>query len=203
MAVVVVDYQGGNVRSVVNVLKHLGASVVISNKAKDIAEAEHVILPGQGHFGACARELKTAGLWQALSDRIQNNKAFLGICVGFQLLYEESEESPGVQGFGLIPKKITKFTAGEHGKVPHMGWNNIQTAKDSALFKGIKNNADFYFVHSYFAPQQEGKDLKQSLCEYGASFVAAIEKGAVWGCQFHVEKSQQAGLRVLQNFLAI
>lgn len=198
--IVVLDYGMGNLRSVSKALEHLGAEVLVTSKASDLARADKVVLPGVGAFGDASRELEAAGLFTPLIDYIRKGGLFLGICLGLQLLFEESEESPGARGLGIFPGKVRLFRS-PNVKVPHMGWNQIQILKPHPLLQGIPDQSYFYFVHSFYAPA-DIQGVSAADCVYGAeTFSAALGTETLFAAQFHPEKSQTAGLRMLKNFV--
>jgi len=200
MNVTLLDYGAGNVRSVRNAIKKLGFSVEDVVSPEDILTAEKLIFPGVGSFGLVMDRLRAAGYVEPLRRRILEDKPFLGICVALQALYEGSEETPGVKGLGVIPGQIKRFPAGSLS-VPQIGWNGIKQQKSSRLLNGY-DGEKLYFVHSYHAPvEQHSRDWYLSLTDYGYEFVSAVERGNVSAFQFHPEKSGEAGLRILENFL--
>lgn len=195
----VVDYGSGNLRSVCKALEASGASASLISEASQLAEMDAVVVPGVGSFGDCAANLQGAGLWDPLRQWIQADRPYLGICLGYQLLFESSEESPGVSGLGALPGKVVRFS--ESGlKVPHMGWNSL-TNLTGPLFEGLPEETAFYFVHSFY-PVPADAALASSLCDYGGPFAASVSRGQLHATQFHPEKSQAAGLAVLRNFLS-
>ncbi len=200
MVVTLLDYGAGNVRSIRNALYELGHAVENVKTAEDILSAEKLIFPGVGSFGLVMHRLQQSGYIEPLRQRILENKPFLGICVALQALFEGSEESPGVPGLGIINGQVVRFPETELS-VPQIGWNGIRLQKESKLFSGYENEK-LYFVHSYHAPVgQATKDWALALTDYGYTFVSAVEKGNVSAFQFHPEKSGEAGLRILNNFL--
>lgn len=195
----VVDYGSGNLRSVCKALEASGASTTLVSEASRLAGFDAVVVPGVGSFGDCAANLQATGLWDPLRAWIQAGRPYLGICLGYQLLFESSEESPGVSGLDVLPGTVIRFSdAGL--KVPHMGWNSVTDLK-GPLFEGLPEKTSFYFVHSFF-PMPKDPSLASSTCEYGRRFAASISRGALHATQFHPEKSQAAGLAVLRNFLS-
>lgn len=203
MRVGLVDYGGGNLRSVENALHALGVDPVIVSGPNQLEDLTHLILPGQGEFGDVMGNLSKRGLVDPLRKWISAGKPYFGICVGFQILFEGSDEAPGVDGLGIVKGKCVRFTEASGKKIPQMGWNSaVSEEKDSRFWKGLGEEPYFYFVHSYF-PIPEDDEWKVSKTDYdGESFVATVEKGAVLACQFHPEKSQDAGLRLIENFLS-
>jgi len=192
-----IDYGSGNIRSVENALKHEGAEVELVSDPSRLASAKGVILPGVGAFGDCVTGLQSRGMWGPIRDWLSADKPFLGICVGYQLLFEEGEESPGVRGFGFFNGRVRKFQTSAL-KVPQIGWNGLEVTQHT-LWQGLPTNAHVYFVHSYFpAPLDESTVIARST--YGETFAAACALGRVAGVQFHPEKSQNVGLSILRNF---
>ena len=195
----VVDYGSGNLRSVCKAFEASGASTVLVSGASQMNGLDAVVVPGVGSFGDCAANLRATGLWDPLREWIAAGRPYFGICLGYQLLFESSEESPGVTGLGVFPGKVVRFT--DRGlKVPHMGWNSVSNLK-GPLFDGLPEETSFYFVHSFY-PVPADPSLASSTCEYGCRFAASISRGALHATQFHPEKSQAAGLAVLRNFLS-
>ncbi len=200
MVVTLLDYGAGNVRSVRNALFKLGHTVKNVETAEDIVTAEKLIFPGVGSFGLVMHRLQEGGYVEPLIRRIKENKPLLGICVALQVLFEGSEESPGVHGLGIIPGQVVRFRESSLS-VPQIGWNGVRQQKDSRLFKGYENEK-LYFVHSYHAPVNEAtRDWILTVTDYGYEFVSAVEKGNISASQFHPEKSGKAGLQILHNFL--
>lgn len=197
--VAVIDYGAGNLHSVKNALEFLGAECVITSDRETILGAEHVILPGVGAFGDAMRSLGEKGLTEVVRAAADGTRPFLGICLGLQLLFEESEECPGVEGLGIFKGRVVKIP--EAGlKIPHMGWNNITLAKESRILP--QNEPFVYFVHSYYIKPDE-EDLVSAYTEYGAPLAVAVERGNVFATQFHPEKSGDAGMEILRRFLAL
>jgi glutamine amidotransferase len=202
MPIVIVDYDAGNLRSVQKAFEKIGARAVVSRRPDDVLTAEALVLPGVGAFGECMAHLEKFGLVGPVTDFIASGKPFLGICVGYQILFEESEESPGVRGLGVLKGKCLKFAPPPEAglKVPHMGWNQVSFTKSGQLFKGVADGSDFYFVHSYYPKPEE--DITVASTGYGITFASAVERGSLLAVQFHPEKSQRTGLAVLRNFTA-
>jgi len=195
--IAIVDYGMGNLRSVANAIKKLDGDFVITKKKDVIKDSTAVVLPGVGAFGKCIENLKKLELFDMLKDLILNDKRYLGICLGMQVLFDASEEAPGISGMGIIKGNVAKFKGDV--KVPHMGWNSIEVQKDNPIFNGIKSGEHFYFVHSYHvAPEDES--CAAGRCSYGYEFVCAVEKENIMGTQFHPEKSSKRGLQILKNF---
>lgn len=197
--IAIIDYGAGNLHSVKNALDYIGAEAEITGSAERIAAADSVILPGVGAFGDCMASLEKNGLIEAVKTAAASGKPFLGICLGLQLLFEESEESPGVKGLGIFKGKIVKIPDNGGLKIPHMGWNNINLTKKSKILSG---SPFVYFVHSYYL-QTEEKDLVSAYTEYGQRLDIAVERGNVFAVQFHPEKSGSAGMEILKKFAAL
>jgi glutamine amidotransferase len=199
--IALIDYGSGNLRSVHNALRHEGAEPRLVSDAHGLRDADALVLPGVGAFGDCVDGLRTRGLWEPLQEWLASDKPFLGICVGYQLLFDESEESPGVAGFGHFAGRVKRFsTAGL--KVPQIGWNQLQlTQPNHPLWKNLPPNPHVYFVHSYF-PAPKDPSIIAARAEYGEEFAAAVAKGNVAAVQFHPEKSQDVGLAILRNFVS-
>jgi glutamine amidotransferase len=202
MKLVIVDYGMGNLRSVEKALERLGSPPIISSKAEDLAEADGLIVPGVGAFGDAMQELERLELVEPLRAKVREGVPLLGICLGLQILFEESEEAPGVAGLGLVRGKVRRFVLPPNFKIPHMGWNSLSLSPSSRLFRGIPENAHVYFVHSYFVDPVDPQVIA-ARSDYGGPFTAAIEQGNLFGVQFHPEKSQAIGLRILANYTEI
>jgi glutamine amidotransferase len=203
--IAIIDYDMGNVRSVQKGFEAVGHQAVITRNRRVIADASHVVLPGVGAFGDCMRNLESYDLIDPIHQSIASGKPFLGICLGLQLLFTESEEFGSHKGLNVIAGKVVRFpsTSTEGGlgrlKIPHMGWNAICLKKPSPLLKGLSDGCYMYFVHSYYvAPADE--DMVCTATDYGTTFVSSIERDNIFACQFHPEKSQEGGLKMLQNF---
>lgn len=204
MIVALIDYGAGNLRSVANALNELGITPRIVAEAADLEGTTHLVLPGVGSFGDCMARLEERGLVSALRQRIAAGMPYFGICLGYQILFEESEETPGVAGLGIFPGKVTRFQEQPGLKIPHMGWNSVvPAAPGSGLWKGLGAEPYFYYVHSYF-PVPADPSIIAATTTYGAdAFTGAIRSGAIFACQFHPEKSQNAGIRLLRNFFEV
>lgn len=200
--IVMIDYDAGNIKSVEKALLYLGQKAVITRDPETILRADGVILPGVGAFGDAMEKLHTYGLVQVIRQCVQENKPFLGICLGLQLLFESSEESPGVDGLGLLRGKVVKLPVKTGLKIPHIGWNDLKFPNTGRLFQGIKDGVFVYFVHSYYLMAEE-PDIVTATTEYGTVIHASVEKGNVFACQFHPEKSSETGLRILRNFVKV
>jgi imidazole glycerol-phosphate synthase subunit HisH len=194
----VVDYGSGNLRSVCKALEAVGASVSFVTKAAELDALDAVVVPGVGAFGDCAQNLRRSGLWEPLSEWLEAGRPYLGICLGYQLLFESSEESPGSRGLGFLPGRVIRFR-GERLKVPHIGWNDLRDVR-GPMYKSLPAAPYFYFVHSYF-PVPANDDIVSARCDYGGTFAASISNAHLHATQFHPEKSQSAGLTLLKNFL--
>ncbi|MBI4664783.1 MAG: imidazole glycerol phosphate synthase subunit HisH [Nitrospinae bacterium] len=204
MPAVIVDYDVGNLRSVQKAVEKTGARTLVSSNPADVLSAEALILPGVGAFGECMANLGKYGLLNPVREYLRSGKPFLGICVGYQLLFEESDEFGPITGLNVFPGKCVRFSFPKESraKIPHMGWNQARITKKSRLFEGIADGTDFYFVHSYFPIP--GADIVCATTEYaGQTFASAVENGNIFATQFHPEKSQRAGLAVLANFARV
>lgn len=195
----VVDYGSGNLRSVGKALEAAGAAVRLVSNRNQLDQLDAIVVPGVGSFGDCARNLRRSGMWDPLRTWIQSGRPYLGICLGYQLLFESSEETPEEKGLGVLPGRVVRFAASGL-KVPHMGWNTLEDTRGK-LFAGTPAAPSFYFVHSYH-PVPDDKSCISSLCDYGGPFAASVSQGTLHAVQFHPEKSQAAGLSLLRNFLA-
>ena len=200
--IAVIDYDAGNIRSVEKALTYLGSEPVISRDPAVLLQADHVILPGVGNFGDAMGNLENYGLVPVIHTLIERGTPFLGICVGLQLLFEESEESPGKKGLGILKGKIRKIPSAEGLKIPHMGWNSLSFEKPCPLFEGTGDAPYVYFVHSYYLDAAD-KSIVTATTRYGVTIDAAVEQGNLFACQFHPEKSSEVGLQFLKNFLAV
>lgn len=195
----IIDYDAGNIRSVEKALTYLGEESVVSRDPETLFKAEKVILPGVGSFGDAMENLHKYGLVSVIRDMIKEGKPFLGICLGLQLLFESSEESPGVDGLGILKGRILRIPAAQGLKIPHMGWNSLHLQNQGRLFRDIPEEAYVYFVHSYYLKAEEPEIVK-AVTSYGTEIHASVEKDNVFACQFHPEKSSQTGLKILENF---
>ena len=200
--VAIIDYDAGNIRSVENAVRFLGHEGKVTADAGEILAADHIILPGVGAFGDAMQRLQDRGLIPAIRAAVEAEKPFLGICLGLQLLFEESEESPGVAGLGLLPGKIRRIPDGDGRKVPQIGWNDLTYPKESIFFKGVPEGSYVYFVHSYYLEAGDPADVA-ARTQYGVQIDAAVEHGMLFACQFHPEKSERIGMQILTNFLAV
>lgn len=200
--IAIIDYGAGNLQSVYKAFCHIGCNCVITRDRGQILAADGAVLPGVGSFGDTADSLDRLDLRNTVIEFINSGKPFLGICLGLQLLFPSSEESPGANGLGVFEGEIKKIPKGEGLKIPHMGWNSLVITPGSRLFKGIEKNPYVYFVHSYFLNAGD-KSIVAATTEYGVTIDAAVEKGNVFATQFHPEKSGETGLEILKNFAEI
>lgn len=200
--VAIIDYDAGNIRSVEKAARLLGHEAVVTRKREEILSADHVILPGVGAFGDAMDKLHRYGLVSVIRETVEEGIPFLGICLGQQLMFESSEEAPGVEGLGLLPGKILRIPDGENLKIPHIGWNSLRFPNPGRLFQGIAEGAYVYFVHSYYLKADDPQIVKATT-EYGTLIHASVERGCLFACQFHPEKSSETGLKILQNFLEV
>lgn len=199
---VIIDYDAGNIRSVEKALLALGEDAAITRDKDTLLKADRVILPGVGSFGDAMDKLNAYGLVQIIREVIDQGTPFLGICLGLQLLFEKSEESPGVPGLGILPGEILRIPDGGGLKIPHIGWNSLKFPHDGKLFEGIDEEAYVYFVHSYYLKAAD-EEIVKATTEYGTIIHASVEKDNVFACQFHPEKSSEVGLSILKNFIRI
>ncbi|MBC8573834.1 imidazole glycerol phosphate synthase subunit HisH [Jingyaoa shaoxingensis] len=195
----IIDYDAGNLRSVEKALQYLGKETIVTRDPEQIRKADKVILPGVGAFGDAMKKLQEYHLDTLIREIADSGKPLLGICLGLQLLFEESEESPGVKGLGVLEGKIRRIPEGEGLKVPHIGWNSLHLEHNGRLFRNIPENSYVYFVHSYYLEAKAPEIVKAST-EYGVHIHASVEKNNLFACQFHPEKSSETGLQILKNF---
>lgn len=200
--IAIIDYDAGNIRSVEKALQFLGAETCVTRDEKEILAADHVILPGVGAFGDAMHKLRNYGLEGVIHQVVAQKTPFLGICLGLQLLFEASEEAEGVKGLGILPGRIVRIPETPGLKIPHIGWNSLQFPSAGRLFEGIAKEPYVYFVHSYYL-QAEEPEIVKATTEYGVTIHASVEKGNVFACQFHPEKSSDVGMQILKNFIAI
>ncbi len=197
--IAIIDYDAGNLRSVEKALQYLGKETIVTRDPEQIRKADKVILPGVGAFGDAMKKLQEYHLDTLIHEIADSGKPLLGICLGLQLLFEESEESPGVEGLGILEGKIRRIPEGEGLKVPHIGWNSLHLEHNGRLFRNIPENSYVYFVHSYYLEAKDPEIVKAST-EYGVHIHASVEKNNLFACQFHPEKSSETGLQILKNF---
>lgn len=200
--IAIIDYGAGNLRSAQKAFEHLGATATITNDPAVIAAAPGVVLPGQGAFGSCMEGLRAAGLVEPTLAAIRSGRPFMGICVGMQLLFEESEEAPGVRGLSVFPGKCVRFPRDAERKVPQMGWNQLRVVQRHPVLAGIEDGAYVYFVHSYY-PVLRDESVAATRTDYGVDYVSSVARDNVWAGVFHPEKSQQVGLKLLGNFVTM
>lgn len=200
--IAIIDYDAGNIKSVEKALQKLGQEVVITRDADTILNADKVILPGVGAFGDAMANLKKYKMDQVIYQVVEKGTPFLGICLGLQLLFEKSDESKGVAGLGILKGEICKIPDQEGLKIPHMGWNSLHLQNEGRLFKNIEEGAYVYFVHSYYLKAEE-EEIVKATTEYSTHIHASVEKGNVFACQFHPEKSSDVGMQILKNFVEL
>ena len=200
--IAIIDYDAGNIKSVEKAVLSLGEKAVITRNARTILSADGVILPGVGAFGDAMEKLHSYGLVDVIHECVKKEIPFLGICLGLQLMFESSEESPEVEGLHLLDGKILRIPAGSGLKIPHIGWNNLHFPNKSRLFRGIPEDSYVYFVHSYYL-KAEDEAIVAASTEYGVPIHASVERKNVFACQFHPEKSGDVGLRILENFIRL
>ena len=200
--IAILDYDAGNIKSVEKALQLLGEETVLTRDRDTILSADHVILPGVGAFGDAMENLERYGLVEVIHEVVRRQIPFLGICLGLQLLFESSEETPGVKGIAILKGKILRIPETDGLKIPHMGWNSLHLQNQGRLFASIPEDTYVYFVHSYYL-QADDPSIVKATCNYGTTIHASVEQGNVFACQFHPEKSSTWGLEILKNFAAI
>ena len=200
--IAIIDYDAGNVKSVEKAIQSLGYEAVLTRDKDTLLKADHVILPGVGNFGACMQNIEKYGLKDVIYKIVESKTPFLGICVGLQLLFESSEESPETKGLGVLKGKIKRLPETEGLKIPNIGWNDLKYNKNSRLFNGIDEGEFVYFVHSYYL-EADDEDIVTSTIDYGTVVHASVEYENVFATQFHPEKSSDIGLKILENFLEV
>ena len=200
--IAIIDYDAGNIKSVEKAMRYLGQDVEITRDRERILAADKVILPGVGAFGDAMEKIRQYGLEEVIRQVVDRGTPFLGICLGLQLLFEESEESPGAKRLGILKGKIRRIPGGEGLKIPHMGWNTLELSGDGRLFRGVPEEPFVYFVHSYYLEAQE-EEIVKAVTWYGTKIHASVEKENVFACQFHPEKSSSTGLLMLKNFVEL
>lgn len=200
--IAIVDYDAGNLKSVQKALDLLGEESIITRDFKSIEKADKVILPGVGAFGMAMTNLKKYELDKVIHEVCDKGVPFLGICLGLQLMFDGSEENEGVEGLGLLPGDIVRIPEQEGLKIPHIGWNSLELKNEGRLFEGLEKNPYVYFVHSYYLRAKEPEIVK-AVTEYSTTIHASVEKGHIFACQFHPEKSSRVGLTILKNFAGI
>lgn len=200
--IAIIDYDAGNIRSVEKALRFLGQEALVTKNREAILGADKVILPGVGSFGDAMGKIRQYGLERVIGEVIGKDTPFLGICLGLQLLFERSDETPGVPGLGILKGEILRIPDGEGLKIPHMGWNSLTFPNAGRLFRGISKEAYVYFVHSYYLKAADER-IVTAAAEYGTYIHASVEQGNVFACQFHPEKSGSVGLGILKNFIEL
>lgn len=200
--IAIIDYDAGNLKSVEKALVSLGEEVLVSRDSSEILQADKVILPGVGSFGDAMNNLDKFGLVDTIKKVAGIGTPFLGICLGLQLLFKESDETPGAEGLDILPGKILKIPAKDGFKIPHMGWNSLDIKPEERLFKGLEGNPYVYFVHSYYLKAAD-EGIVAATTEYTTHIHASVESGNVFACQFHPEKSSDVGLKILKNFASL
>ena len=198
--IAIIDYDAGNMKSVQKALDYLGAEYKVTRDINELRMSDKLILPGVGAFGDAMEKLNSYGLTSEIQKLVADGKPILGICLGMQVMFEESEESPGVKGLSLLPGKVVRFSESHGLKIPQIGWNSISFPKESKLFEGIKEESYVYFVHSYYV-QAADVSVVAATTEYGDHVHAAVERGNIYACQFHPEKSSDVGLKILENYV--
>lgn len=197
--IAIIDYDAGNIRSVEKAFACLGERTVVSRDPSVLMKADKVVLPGVGSFGDAMGNLRKYGLVPVIHDMVNSGKPLLGICLGLQLLFESSEETPGAEGLGILKGRILKIPSAPSLKIPHMGWNSLHLQNNGRLFRDIPEDTYVYFVHSYYL-QAEEPEIVKAVTDYSTEIHASVEKGNVFACQFHPEKSSRYGLKILENF---
>ena len=200
--VAMIDYDAGNIKSVEKALQKLGTDVVITKDPQVILNADKVILPGVGSFGDAMNNLRKYGLDEVIHHVVEKGTPFLGICLGLQLLFERSDESPEATGLGILKGEILRIPDAEGLKIPHMGWNSLHLQNNGRLFRGLKENDYVYFVHSYYLKAAD-EEIVKATTDYSVNIHASVEKDNVFACQFHPEKSSDVGLQILKNFVEL
>ncbi len=200
--IAIIDYDAGNIKSVEKALEYLQADYILTNDPDRLLEADRVILPGVGAFGDAMHKLQAAGLVPVIKQIIEKGTPFLGVCLGLQLLFEGSEEAPGVAGLGILKGHVLGIPQAEGLKIPQIGWNSLRFPNRGRLFDGIEENAFVYFVHSFYLKATD-PSIVTATCEYGVTVHASVESGNVFACQFHPEKSSETGLKILKNFISV
>ncbi len=198
--IAIVDYGAGNLHSVKSAFDYLGSNTIITSTPSEIESASGVILPGVGSFGDAMKSMQESGLVDVIKNSATSGKPFLGICLGLQLLFENSEESPDVSGLGILPGKIVKIPSDNGLKVPHIGWNSLDVVNQDGIFKGLEKEPYVYFVHSYYLKADNAEDVAANT-HYGVEINCAVQRDNLCAVQFHPEKSGETGLKILSNFI--
>ncbi|MDD5560516.1 MAG: imidazole glycerol phosphate synthase subunit HisH [Candidatus Omnitrophica bacterium] len=203
MKIAIIDYGMGNIHSVSKAIELCGGKPIVTNKKSQLNSCGKIVLPGVGAFDDAVAELEKLGLSSVIKEEIKNGKPFLGICLGMQLLFEDSQEAKSKEGLGILKGRVVKFSSKLGQKIPHMGWNNLEDLLSGCLLlKGIKANDQVYFCHSYY-PEPIDKTAIAATCGYGVKFACALAKDNIYGVQFHPEKSQAVGLKIIKNFIEL
>ena len=200
--IAIIDYDAGNIKSVEKAFMALGQDVVVTRDQQVILSAKGVVLPGVGSFGDAMGKLQDFDLVETIHKVVEKNTPFLGICLGLQLMFESSEETPGVEGLGILKGKIVRIPDAGGLKIPHIGWNNLSYPNEGRLYKDIPEDSYVYFVHSYYLQAEEAEIVKATT-KYGVEIHASVEKNNVFACQFHPEKSSAVGMKILENFVSV
>ncbi|MCQ2507886.1 MAG: imidazole glycerol phosphate synthase subunit HisH [Dorea sp.] len=200
--IAIIDYDAGNIKSVEKAMQLLGQEVVITRDRETILSADKVILPGVGAFGDAMGKIHQYGLFEVIHEVVEKGTPFLGICLGLQLLFERSDETPGVEGLGVLKGEILRIPDKEGLKIPHMGWNSLNFPREGRLFKGLPEESYVYFVHSYYL-KAANEEIVTATTEYSTLIHASVEQGNVFACQFHPEKSSDVGIHILKNFVEL
>lgn len=198
----IIDYDAGNIKSVEKAVEYLGETCVITRDKDEILSSDKVILPGVGSFGDAMARLKEFGLDRTIYDVVDKGIPFLGICLGLQLLYESSDESPGISGLGILKGRILRIPDAPGLKIPHMGWNCLDIKEGATLFEGVEDNPYVYFVHSYYLKADNEEEVAATT-DYSVRIHAGVERDNIYACQFHPEKSSSVGLKILDNFIKL
>lgn len=200
--IAILDYDAGNIKSVEKAMQLLGQEVTITRDRDEILRADKVILPGVGAFGDAMGKIRQYGLFDVIHEVVDNKTPFLGICLGLQLLFDRSDESPGVEGLGVLKGEILRIPETPGLKIPHMGWNSLEFQNDGRLFRNLPQESYVYFVHSYYLKAAD-ESIVTAVTEYGTKIHASVEQGNVFACQFHPEKSSDIGIQILKNFVSL
>lgn len=200
--IAIIDYDAGNIKSVEKAFQFLGEEVVLTRDRNVILNADGIVLPGVGAFGDAMEKLHRYGLVAVIHEAVEKKIPFLGICLGLQLIFERSDESPGVEGLGLLKGEILHIPEESSLKIPHIGWNSLKFLGKGRLFGGLEESAYVYFVHSYYL-KAEDEGIVTAVTEYGTTIHASVEQGNLFACQFHPEKSSDTGLKILRNFISV
>lgn len=200
--IAIIDYDAGNIKSVEKAFQFLGEEVILTRDRNVILNADGIVLPGVGAFGDAMEKLHRYGLVAVIHEAVEKKIPFLGICLGLQLIFERSDESPGVEGLGLLKGEILHIPEESGLKIPHIGWNSLKFFGKGRLFGGLEESAYVYFVHSYYL-KAEDEGIVTAVTEYGTTIHASVEQGNLFACQFHPEKSSDTGLKILRNFISV